>query len=149
QRPRLGPVIPASRASRPLASASDRVSQSLQTANPQYQLYATGEQAVNNLVEALTRLRALIQPPAGAEGGVSSWVRRCCRCPPVLVLVGGGGMLRSWLSSKERRWTDVPTDFFCPALPAGHADLRRRLVGPLDRQEDPHRHLLPHRCQRL
>jgi hypothetical protein len=43
------------------------VYQALQTANSQYQLYATWEQAVNNLAEALARLRALLQPPTGRK----------------------------------------------------------------------------------
>ena len=32
-------------------------------ANPQFQLYATFEQAVTNLAEGLARMRALLQPP--------------------------------------------------------------------------------------
>jgi hypothetical protein len=38
------------------------------TANTQYQLYTTWEQAVNNLAEGLARLRALLAPPAGKGG---------------------------------------------------------------------------------
>jgi hypothetical protein len=47
----------------PHARLAPLVYQFLQTANSQFQLYSTWEQAVNNLAEALTRLRVLLQPP--------------------------------------------------------------------------------------
>jgi hypothetical protein len=53
----------------PHARLAPLVYQALHTANFQYQLYATWEQAVNNLAEGLTRLRALLQPPAGRKEG--------------------------------------------------------------------------------
>jgi hypothetical protein len=53
----------------PHAWLAPLVYQALQTANFQYQLYATWEQAVNNLAEGLSRLRALLQPPAGRKEG--------------------------------------------------------------------------------
>jgi hypothetical protein len=40
----------------------------LPTANPQYQLYTSYEQAVNDLAKALTSLRALLGPPPGKGG---------------------------------------------------------------------------------
>ena len=45
------------------------VYQSLETANYQYQLYATWEQAVNDLAKGLARLRALLQQPAARKEG--------------------------------------------------------------------------------
>jgi hypothetical protein len=40
------------------------VYQGLGTANPQFQLYSTWEQAVNDLMKGLARLRGLLGPPA-------------------------------------------------------------------------------------
>jgi hypothetical protein len=51
----------------PHARLASTVYQAFQTANSQYQLYATWEQGVNNLAETLARLRALLQPPAGQK----------------------------------------------------------------------------------
>ena len=53
----------------PHARLDPLVYQALQTANSQFQLYATWEQAVNNLAEGLARLRALLQPAAGRKEG--------------------------------------------------------------------------------
>jgi hypothetical protein len=53
----------------PHARLAPLVYLSLQTANPQFRLYSTWEQAVNNLAKALARLRALLQPPAGRKEG--------------------------------------------------------------------------------
>jgi hypothetical protein len=43
------------------------VYQALESANAQYQLYSTWEQAVHDLSRALGRLRALLQPPPGRQ----------------------------------------------------------------------------------
>jgi hypothetical protein len=53
----------------PHAWLAPLVYQSLQTANQQFQLYSTWEQAVNDLAKGLARLRALLGPPAEKQGG--------------------------------------------------------------------------------
>ena len=50
----------------PNARLDPLVYQALPKANPQFQLYATWEKAVNDLSEGLARLRALLQAPPGA-----------------------------------------------------------------------------------
>ena len=50
----------------PAARLDPLVYQALPKANPQYQLYATWEQAVNALAKGLERLRNLLQPPPAA-----------------------------------------------------------------------------------